>query len=61
IPKLLLWAKPGMILNEKSVRAMEKEIKNLETAFLGKGKHYIQEDHPAKIGNAISGWLKKIR
>jgi len=61
IPKLLLWAKPGMILSEESVHTMKKEIRNLETVFVGKGKHYLQEDQPTKIGSEISNWLEKIQ
>jgi len=56
LPMLLLHASPGMIIKKKDVSALEKIIKNLRTVDVGKGKHYIQEDHPQQIGHAISDW-----
>jgi haloalkane dehalogenase len=60
IPKLLLWAKPGAILKEKHVKQIKQEFKNLEDVYLGKGKHYLQEDHPDEIGKAIVDWYRNI-
>ncbi len=60
IPKLLLYAKPGMIIKKKDVERIEKEYKNLESAYVGKGKHYIQEDRPHEIGKAIDSWISNI-
>jgi len=57
IPKLLLYAKPGMILKKKDVAKIKQEFKNLESVYVGKGKHYIQEDHPHEIGKAIKNWI----
>ena len=61
IPKLLLYAKPGMILKKKDVEKIQKEFKNLESVYIGKGKHYIQEDHPHEIGKAIQNWIKNSK
>ncbi len=60
IPKLLFWAKPGAILKEKDVNLIKRELKNLNDVYLGKGKHYLQEDHPEKIGKAIVDWFKNL-
>ena len=60
VPKLLLYAKPGMILKKKDVERIKNNYKNLEAVFIGKGKHYIQEDQPYEIGNAISNWAIKL-
>jgi len=57
IPKLLLYAKPGMILKKKDVAKIQQEFKNIESVYIGKGKHYIQEDHPHEIGKAIQEWI----
>lgn len=57
IPKLLLYAKPGMIIKKKDVEKIQNEFKNLESVYIGKGKHYIQEDHPHEIGKAIQNWI----
>jgi haloalkane dehalogenase len=57
IPKLLLYAKPGMIIKKKDVKRIKSEFKNIETKYVGKGKHYIQEDQPKNIGEAIERWV----
>lgn len=58
IPKLLLHATPGMLFTKKEVARLKSELKNLETQNVGKGKHYIQEDQPIAIGEAIAKWSK---
>ncbi len=60
IPKLLLWVKPGGIFKKKDLEWWRREVSNLEDVYLGKGKHYIQEDHPVDIGEAVVGWLARI-
>jgi haloalkane dehalogenase len=57
IPMLLTYAKPGMIIKKKDVIHIEQEIKHITTVYIGKGKHYIQEDQPHNIGRAISNWV----
>lgn len=61
IPKLLLYAKPGMILKKKDVAKIQQEFKNLESVYIGKGKHYIQEDQPHSIGKAIKNWVTNTK
>lgn len=56
IPKLLLYAKPGMILKKDEVERIKNSYKNLQAIYIGKGKHYVQEDHPHEIGEAIILW-----
>jgi haloalkane dehalogenase len=34
-------------------------ISNLETAFVGEGLHFIQEDQPDAIGRAVADWLRR--
>ncbi len=57
IPMLLLHAKPGMIIKKKDVNRLAQEIQDITTVYIGKGKHYIQEDQPHNIGQAISKWV----
>jgi len=61
IPKLMLYAKPGMILKKNHVARIQRDYKNLETVFVGKGKHYIQEDSPHEIGDALKNWAKRLK
>ncbi len=60
IPKLLLYAEPGAIIKKETVQWCIQNIANLETANVGDGIHYIQEDHPHEIGEAINKWYKKL-
>ncbi len=61
IPKLLLWVKPGAIFKQKKdLEWWRREVSNLEDLYLGKGRHYIQEDHPFAIGEAVADWLARI-
>ena len=60
IPKLFLWAKPGAIIrDEKAARRIATMFPNTESVFVGRDRHYIQEDQPEAIGKALSGWLSR--
>lgn len=59
IPKLFLWAKPGAIIRrEKAAKRIANMFPSTESVFVGKGRHYIQEDQPVAIGVALSNWLE---
>ena len=61
IPKLLLWAEPGMIVKgEKSAKEIKNSLANTEMVCVGKGKHYIQEDQPDAIGKALVDWYSRL-
>lgn len=60
LPKLLLHAKPGMLVNKKALKWANKNLSNLETKKLGKAKHLMEEDLPNEIGMAIKDWLLKL-
>ena len=34
-----------------------KDLKNGEVIHLGRGIHYLQEDHPETIGKAVAEWI----
>lgn len=53
-PMLLLYVSPGMIITEPVVEWSKENLKNLETAYVGEGIHFIQEDQPDKIGKEIA-------
>ena len=57
IPKLFLYAKPGMIFKADNVAEIQEQVSNLDAVFIGKGKHYVQEDQPDAIGQAIKSWI----
>ncbi|MEL6559977.1 MAG: haloalkane dehalogenase [Bacteroidota bacterium] len=59
IPKLMFHVKPGMIIKKKEAEKIKATWKNLDVIYLGKGKHYIQEQYPHEIGEGISSWYQK--
>lgn len=58
IPKLFIDAKPGSILTGKA-RDFCLGFKN-QTVATAKGLHFLQEDSPDVIGQALSKWLKTL-
>ena len=60
LPKILLHAEPSGIIAEPQVEWSKQNLKNLKTVHVGPGIHYIQEDNPHGIGEAISEWFKGI-
>jgi len=59
IPKLVLFAKPGAVMPEKFfAKWLQDTLPNLEEVNVGKGLHYIQEDCPHEIGEAIAKWMR---
>lgn len=60
IPKLMLWANPGVIIKRKVAEELEAKLPALESVFIGKGKHYVQEDQPDAIGRALGDWLERL-
>lgn len=59
LPKMLLYANPGYIINESVVEWSEANLKNLEIVDLGQGIHFLQEDHPEAMGKALASWFQK--
>ena len=58
IPKLFINADPGSILTGKQ-REFCRKWKNQQELTV-KGNHFIQEDSPNEIGEAISKWYKNL-
>ena len=59
VPKLFVNAEPGAILVGEQ-RAFCRTWPN-QTEVTVSGIHFIQEDSPEEIGQAISGWLSTLR
>lgn len=53
LPKLILHAKPGMIIHKKTIQWIDNNLKNVTTLYLGKAKHLMEEDLPIEIAEAI--------
>ncbi len=59
LPKLLLHATPGAIINRAVVARLEREVTRLESVPVGKGRHYLTEDVPDAIGQALQTWWRR--
>ena len=60
LPKLLLYASPGAILQSAQVDWCEAHMSNLRTVDLGHGIHFLQEDHPHRIGSELARWYREL-
>mmetsp|Transcript_27550 Transcript_27550/g.63402 ORF Transcript_27550/g.63402 Transcript_27550/m.63402 type:complete len:134 (+) Transcript_27550:523-924(+) len=58
MPTLFLKCSPGMIINDAISKYIETNLKNLTTVDLGEGRHFVQEDKPDEIGEAIVAWIR---
>ncbi|MEP4379457.1 MAG: haloalkane dehalogenase [Alphaproteobacteria bacterium] len=58
-PKLFINADPGAILGEGESRDFCRTWTN-QTEVTVKGSHFIQEDSPDEIGQALADWLQAI-
>tara|TARA_B110000444_G_C18804336_1_gene579125 strand:+ start:763 stop:1668 length:906 start_codon:yes stop_codon:yes gene_type:complete len=58
LPKLFINAEPGSILVDKA-RDFCRSWPN-QTEVTVKGSHFIQEDSPVEIGQAVANWLTTI-
>ena len=59
LPKLLLWAEPGAIMRNL-VGWCEENLPNLKSVNIGAGVHFVQEDRPHEIGEAIAEWYRGL-
>ncbi len=60
VPKLLLTFEPGVVMHPVMVELCRKNFRNLEISPIGKGLHFVQEDEPEAIGDAIAQWRKRV-
>jgi haloalkane dehalogenase len=60
VPKLLLAFEPGAILGPELVEYCRANFRNLEVRRLGAGSHFVQEDAPEAIGDAIREWRRRV-
>ncbi len=60
IPKLFFYSRPGAIISEKFAEWIISNIPNLKSVDLGRGLHYLEEDHPHRIGEEIASWYRGL-
>lgn len=54
-----IYASPGEVTEEYDVRWRVEQIKNIDTAYIGVGLHFVQEDQPVAVGRAIADWYRR--
>ena len=59
MPTLFLYADPGVVGPPQLAEWYTAHLRRAETAYVGQGFHFIQEDQPDAIGRAISDWLRR--
>ncbi len=60
VPKLLLQFHPGAILRSDLVEWCRANVAALETVDVGPGLHFVQEDRPHEIGQALADWYARL-
>lgn len=60
IPKLFVYADPGVLDTAAAVQFAERSYANLKTVSVGRGAHLLQEDTPDAVGQAVRGWLDAL-
>lgn len=60
VPKLVLAAKPGLLIRRDEVKYIESTFENTTVVSIGKGKHFVQEDQPEAISSASAAWLATL-
>lgn len=60
IPTLLFWADPGWVIRVEKAQWYMNSLRNAQGISVGKGYHFLQEDHPHRIGTEILDWSQKM-
>lgn len=58
-PTLFIYADPGVVGPPQVADWYVANLQNVETAYVGQGFHFIQEDQPDAIGRAVNDWLRR--
>lgn len=60
LPKLLIRAEPGGIMDAESAGELVKILPNLSVATVGTVVHFLPEIHPGRVGRELSNWYQEI-
>ncbi|WP_440997982.1 haloalkane dehalogenase [Arhodomonas sp. SL1] len=60
VPKLLLHGEPGLLVGTRTLAWARANLQALETEHVGPGLHYLPEDQPHRIGQALAGWYRRM-
>lgn len=57
LPILLLKAKPGLLVRDAAINYANENFENLTVKEIGAGLHFVPEDQPTAIADAINEWV----
>ena len=60
VPKLMFSVEPGALMPPPVVEYVKANASNVTHIPLGRGVHFVQEDHPHAIGEALDAWLADL-
>ncbi|NDJ76416.1 MAG: haloalkane dehalogenase [Chloroflexi bacterium] len=60
LPKLFFYATPGAVITQDTREWCLKHMPRVTAVDLGKGLHFVQEDHPDTIGTEIATWYAAL-
>jgi haloalkane dehalogenase len=60
VPKLLLTFEPGFLVTPKVLEWAKATIADLEVEAPLPGVHWVQEDSPAEISQALIAWFGRV-
>lgn len=58
-PKLVMYGTPGRVMPRAAADWAVRNLRDVETAWVGQGIHYLQEDSPEGVGRAVSEWMRR--
>lgn len=59
VPTLHVFATPGAVNTPEDAEWMCNNLKHHESAWIGTGIHYIQEDNPEGYGRSLYDWMRR--
>lgn len=57
VPKLLVHADPGAVVTAGTVALCRSMLPDLTVHSVGAGAHFLPEEHPAGVADALARWL----
>ncbi len=59
-PSVKTTNSPGALMPPRAAEWAAWNFRNIETQFVGYGRHFIQEDNPEAIGRGIVDWYRRL-
>jgi haloalkane dehalogenase len=60
VPKLLIHGRPGAVIDTATVSWCRQTLPRLTVADAGEASHFLPEDRPTEVVQALSAWLRTI-